>query len=303
MATYIGSAGGTTTATMPSHQAGDLIIAMGFRDGSTTAPALPSGENWTNVINGGANACSQRVAYKIAASSSEAVGTFANANAVIVAVYRPGSGETLSVGASAQAGANSATLTWPGLTLTDSDGSSWVIGFAGARDPAATIETPFTGMSNRLDYINPTICEAVIHDTTAGVTSWLTGSQNTSGGSSHRAVAVEMVVTGGGGTDGNATGATQTVTASLTSGSGSGVRNASQAGTTATVTSSVAGGSATGIRNATATGATITVGASLAAGSGSAGQNASVNGASVLVSSSLTGGTPSGVRNAAAAGA
>lgn len=320
MATYIGSAGGVDTATMPSHQAGDLIIAMGFRDGSTTAPALPSGQNWTNLINGGANACSQRVAYKIATSPSEAVGTFTNANAVVVAVYRPGSGETLSVGASAQAGANSSTLTWPGLTLTDADGSSWVIGFAGARDPAATIETPFTGMSNRLDYINPTICEAVIHDTTAGVTSWSTGTQSTSGGSSHRAVVVEMVVTASGG-DGNATGLTNTVTSSLTTGTASADRNPTATGFTQTVslsltagsasagingdasgasytlTSGLSDGAASGVRNPTATGLTAAVTSSMTAGTGTGVRNPTATGATITVTSSLTAGTASGVRS------
>jgi hypothetical protein len=182
MVTYIGSAGGVDTATMPSHQSGDLIVAWAFRDGSTTPPALASGQN--------------RMAWKIAASSSEAVGTFTNANAVVVAVYRPGSGETLGIGVSAQGGANSTTVTWPGLTLSVTDGTSWVLGMTGARDPNATIGTPFTGMVNRIDYLNTGICRSVLHDTDGGVSSWSTGTQNTGGGSSWRAAVVEMTVTG-----------------------------------------------------------------------------------------------------------
>ena len=84
--TYIGSATGTTSATLPAHQAGDLIIGFAFRDGSTTAPTRPSG--WTTIDTATGILCSGALAYKVAASSSETTGTWTNAISVIFLVYR-----------------------------------------------------------------------------------------------------------------------------------------------------------------------------------------------------------------------
>lgn len=37
----IGSATGTTSLTMPAHQAGDILVMFVYRDGSTTGVAAP----------------------------------------------------------------------------------------------------------------------------------------------------------------------------------------------------------------------------------------------------------------------
>ena len=42
---------GTNTATVPTHSAGDMILVASFRDGSTTPPSLPSGQNLTNIYS------------------------------------------------------------------------------------------------------------------------------------------------------------------------------------------------------------------------------------------------------------
>jgi len=44
--TRVGSAKGVTSATLPTHQAGDLIIGFAYRDGSTTAPTIPGTPVW-----------------------------------------------------------------------------------------------------------------------------------------------------------------------------------------------------------------------------------------------------------------
>jgi surface protein len=84
--TYIGSATGTTSATLPAHQAGDLILGFAFRDGSTTSPTRPSG--WTTIDTASGTSCSAALGYKVAASGSETTGTWTNANTVIFLVYR-----------------------------------------------------------------------------------------------------------------------------------------------------------------------------------------------------------------------
>jgi surface protein len=84
--TYIGAAEGTDSATLPAHQAGDLILAFAFRSGSTTATTLPSG--WTNILASGANVTHGRLAFKVAESSSETTGTWTDATRVVFLVYR-----------------------------------------------------------------------------------------------------------------------------------------------------------------------------------------------------------------------
>jgi surface protein len=84
--TFIGTAEGTTSATLPSHQAGDLIFAFGFRAGSTTATTLPTG--WTAQGSGANNGNYISFASKVATSSSETTGNWTGATRVIFAVYR-----------------------------------------------------------------------------------------------------------------------------------------------------------------------------------------------------------------------
>lgn len=172
MVRFIGAATGTTSATPPTHQPGDLIVAFPFRDGSATLPTLPTGQDWTSVLSPtGANTCSMRLAAKIADSSSEATGTFTSATSLIVHVYRPRPGVTLSIGAAASASGASTTVSFPALALQDPSGNSYVAGFAGSRSVNTTLESPPTGMVNRSTVVDATD-EAAGHDTNGGVTSW-----------------------------------------------------------------------------------------------------------------------------------
>lgn len=84
--TYIGQSNGVESATLPTHQAGDLIVAFAFRSGSTTLPTSPAG--WSFLESAAANTCSARLAYKVAASGSETSGTWTSATTVIFLVYR-----------------------------------------------------------------------------------------------------------------------------------------------------------------------------------------------------------------------
>lgn len=198
MATFIGTANGVDTATLPSHQAGDLIVAWAYRDNSATAPSLPAGQNWTSVQSGGGVTNAGRLAAKIAASSAEGVGTFTNARNTTVAIYRPGTGEALSIGTSAQAGGTSDPVAWSTLTLAAA--TSWVIGVAGHRNVDTALGTPFTGMTNRSNDIDVnSFTECAVHDTNGGVSSWSSGSTNVGGtASGYRTAVLEMVVTSGG---------------------------------------------------------------------------------------------------------
>lgn len=169
---YIGSATGVTSATLPAHQAGDLILAFAFRDGSTTAPTLPSG--WTNIRNNGANTCSGRVAYRVATASGTTSETWTNATSVVFLIYR-NINQNSPIGNTDSATASSVTVNYPALSVSQ---DSWVVGFAGHRSANVNLIAP-TGMTNRA-YVQDATDEAAGHDTNGSVASW--SSTNTSVG-------------------------------------------------------------------------------------------------------------------------
>jgi hypothetical protein len=169
--TRANSAKGTTAANaVPEHLSKDLFLVSAFRDGSTTPPTLPSG--WRSITTAGANSCSIRLAYKIAISSAETVTGFTNATSLDLAIYRPGTGKILDIGAVATPSTGSSTtVTYPALTLRDQGGTSWVAGFGGHVSVDTTLETAPTGMKNFVDQLDAT-SEAAGHDTQGPVSSW-----------------------------------------------------------------------------------------------------------------------------------
>ena len=116
------------TVAMPAHQAGDMIFVFVSRRGGSGTPALNAG--WTNITNAnravGTGNWSARLAYKVAASSSETVGTWANADDVLVLVFRGVTGLSFAT----NTGAANKTVTWPALPLQGKNGQSWVLRFA-----------------------------------------------------------------------------------------------------------------------------------------------------------------------------
>jgi hypothetical protein len=186
----VGSATGVNSATLPAHQAGDLIIAVAFRDGSITSPSLPAG--WTNISAAGLNSCSLRAAYKIAASGSEVSGTWTNATNLIVVVYR-GVHNAAPIGTvNTDFDASTAVRFNTLAAFAIGDGSSWVLGAAGHRSVDTSLENAPTGMSNVTGRVDA-VCEIALHDTNAGVSSWPTRSVSVGGTSSGwRSVTIEI---------------------------------------------------------------------------------------------------------------
>ena len=146
------------SAAIPTYQAGDLLIVAGWRSGSSLAD--PSG--WTLVVGATASNYYATAWSKVAASgSSSDVVTLTGASYIGVWVVRGASG----VGASA---VNVASTTYPGLTLQQSGGASWVMsmGFGTTVQPA----TP-AGMTSR-----SAVSLVRAADTNGGVASWASGS-------------------------------------------------------------------------------------------------------------------------------
>jgi len=182
---------------MPTHQAGDLLLFYAFRDGSETAPSLPSG--YTNKLtkSDGYVDTSERIGYKIATSSSETSGTWTNATSLICQVYR-GVDQTTPLGGSSTYGHNDTgnnTISYRVITMTDTSGASWVAGFAGHAATNTSLQTAPTGMTNRTNVVDATD-EAAGHDTNGGVSSWTTKTVSVGGTDSGWCSAVVEILAG-----------------------------------------------------------------------------------------------------------
>jgi len=174
---YVGGASGVTSATLPAHEIGDLILAFAFRDGSTTAPTLGSGFTSTTTQTGTSSSC--RVGFRRATVTNTATGTWTNATSVIFVIYR----DVGAIGGFSSTSGSSTTINYPEVTLTDQAGSSWVAGFSGHRSTNVAIETAPLGMVNRVSVSDATD-EAAAHDTNGGLTSFAARTAEVGGTSS-----------------------------------------------------------------------------------------------------------------------
>ena len=191
------SVNGDTVGSMPTHAAGDLLIAIAYRTGSTVLPTVTS--PWQTVVgsSGGANSNAALLAYKIAASSSETAPTFTNATQVIMASYSGVDNATPFGGVATAGSALANDLQYPALTMTVGNGSSWVVGAAGHRSGTggAAVGTAPTGMTNvtSVQQGSSTLGSAGWNDTNAGVASWslVTVASGTANG--HRQMTLELI--------------------------------------------------------------------------------------------------------------
>jgi hypothetical protein len=180
---YVGSAAAeATSVTLPAHQAGDLIVLFAWNGGSLTIPTVPSGwliiRNWAR--NPGANRAGV-IAYKMAASASETSGTWTNAAMVGVAIYRDDANILALGGDALGTDINSTGFTYQALPVNTNttaafgkmrSASGWLIGIGGANVNDQSLETPPSGMTNRLNLAGASTNEISIHDTNSNVSSW-----------------------------------------------------------------------------------------------------------------------------------
>lgn len=172
---YIDTYTGTNTATLGTHQSGDILVAIASRDTSTTAPSIPAGNNWTTLSSTGSNSLSYALVGKIATGSSETVGTFTNATSVSIVHLRPGTGISPAFGAvSTGAGANTVNQSIPALTLSVVDGSSLVLGiYIHSSADISGMSTAPSGMTHLKTNQDATDTQA-IYVSSNQVASWTT---------------------------------------------------------------------------------------------------------------------------------
>lgn len=164
-----------TTVTIPvGHQAGDIIFIFAFNSGAATNPSLPAG--WTSLGTNNNNSVGGRIGYKIAQSASETSGTWTNATQLVCAVYRNQSTNknpiaTLSANAAGNANLNT-TVLYQALVPMQC-GTSWVIAFAAIKSIDTALETPPTGLVNKLTSVGATV-ELAMHDSNGILQSFRT---------------------------------------------------------------------------------------------------------------------------------
>ena len=175
----------TTSVSLPTHAAGDmLIIAAGGSD----IPSVPSGWTQINSVDSAWDVRGLVCAYKVAADGSETSGTWAGAYMIVAAVYDG----VASIGGTAKQDGTT-TVTYPGIAMSASDGSSWVVG-AGVFNGGSTYLTPPTGMTHRNGLGTSAAISGSLglHDTAAGTSSWSSKSV-WYGGNSCAAITFELV--------------------------------------------------------------------------------------------------------------
>lgn len=162
---YIGQATGITSATLPAHQANDIIIAFAFRDGSALSPTMPAG--WTSLSTQLGTTTGIRAAYIRATNGSTVSGTWTNATSVVFHIYR----NVTSIGRTGVVASTGTTVGFSALTLVNANGLSWVAGFVGHASNNVAITAAPSGMVNRSS-VSDFTDEAAGHDTNGGVSSF-----------------------------------------------------------------------------------------------------------------------------------
>lgn len=134
--------------TMPAHSTGNLIVGAMLRNAS--AASAPSDGGWTEWATYTATGCCASIYYKIAASSSEAWGTWSQAGRRAVWVFDNAQIGHVN-GSALNSGGATTTLTWPALNsgATFTGGSSIVCAavLTGNAQTSVTGHEP-TGLAN-----------------------------------------------------------------------------------------------------------------------------------------------------------
>ena len=170
----------SSSVTVPTHVAGDILIFSARRNNSTTPPTVPGDITVIfNTANGSADRPAMSWGWKRAASASETSGTWTNASSMFCSVYRgcKASGDVIGTGKQQATNINQAAIAWPSVTFDVTDGSSWGISFGaidGTISGDADINANYGNMTNRN---TSTVNLHTHHDSNGGVTG-ITGANS-----------------------------------------------------------------------------------------------------------------------------
>ncbi|OKH70831.1 hypothetical protein EB72_24870 [Mycobacterium sp. SWH-M1] len=186
-----GNAAAADTVAMPTHQAGDLLLLLAYRGGTTSLPGSVAG--WTSLDADSSGQNAWRIVYKFAASSGETTGTWSNASAVMVVVYRAdGTWQTPTLSVNGNAFAAS-TMTWNDLNAPTGVDTLWYVRLAGHRTATnmqantPTGWTSTTGMASLVRAMDTNGSVVGVHSQNIGG-----NSQSTNSSSSWRTATVAL---------------------------------------------------------------------------------------------------------------
>lgn len=199
---FVGYADGTSgNLTLSGVQEGDICLFYAYRDGSTNS--FPSGTTAWPDGGGTANNFQIGKVYTHTVTAGEgsagsvttdlAWGGITAATTVLLVAYRGAQ----SIGTAAHTGASSTTITYPALTLSVTDGTSWVVAVAAHRSVNTSLQTAPAGLTNRISLLDST-AHIVVHD--GARSNWASTDVAVGGtASGWRSATVELVAAAGGG--------------------------------------------------------------------------------------------------------
>jgi len=169
-----------TSLTLPTHQAGDLLVMAAGKTGVSTAATVPAG--WFICLTRADSVVPARrvvLAWKIAASDSEVSGTWTDAALLACLVYRNDNYATLSNSSGATTRA-SATVTYGPLVSQAGvnnvsklqAANSLLLGVVLTVENSGVSTTAPSGMTNRVALAGASSGYVAVHDTGSAVASW-----------------------------------------------------------------------------------------------------------------------------------
>lgn len=207
---FISSAGAeATTLTMPSHQAGDLIVMLAMRYSGSSGGTIPSGWNYRYLSNRGGTFANITcgVFCRIAASAAETSGTWTNWTHLLACVYRDDAnylylgspmfnrGTGTSVGYSTKAAAANTGIP-QALGYSMAVATGWVLGLGATHLNTSGIDTPPSGMTHRAMTTGATNGRIAIADTNAAVASFTAANVTIAASADWWTNTVEIIDTG-----------------------------------------------------------------------------------------------------------
>lgn len=171
---------------------GNIMVSYAYRSNSTAAPTPVSG--WTAIENGtGANTNGRNMAWKFSVGNETTCGAWTNATQTMCQVY---SGAMISsagpVGGKATGGSTGTTVTYPSVTMTISNGTSWVVGFGGAVSATNFDAAPTGSCGTPTLRSGTSITNIAGWDTNGGVSSCAATTKSISPTGAWRADTVEL---------------------------------------------------------------------------------------------------------------
>ena len=173
------------SVTIGTHQAGDLIVLVAYRNNNTTAATVPTG--WSANTSRGGSSSSIILASRIAASSAETSGTWTNATQLGCWVLR-GSVGLLSLGnvVNNTAGGigSGGNINYAALLVASTTANQWILAAAGHRSIDTDLETAPSGLTFRAGVVGASAGELALHDSNGNLDTWASTNYTLTAGTS-----------------------------------------------------------------------------------------------------------------------